>query len=171
MPGPSKPTFKKKPVPKNAVKPIKKPTSPLKFRTEKGDVTNYTTKFVPTPQLERKVIAPTKPKYDSVLDSAWTQLETITKEPKEDAVPVPEEIPLPPQMPISESSDDDDSINTTAPINLAKIQEMQTFHSTSGDFAELQDVRDGFIETCLGDVETLEWVLNDDVESDEEGAI
>lgn len=64
---------------KNLVKPTRKEKvdEVLPFRTEKGDVTSYTSNFIvsadPTPM--KKVVA--KPKYDSVLDSAWAIHESI----------------------------------------------------------------------------------------------
>lgn len=54
------------------------------FRTEKGDVANYPTKFqvVPTPKsnIVKQVKQAPKPKYDSLLDMVWDQHEKNAKE-------------------------------------------------------------------------------------------
>jgi hypothetical protein len=71
----------------------KKPAStiPLPFRTEKGEVTNYTSNFKVAQKApavkQAKPVPPPKPAYDSFLDSAWERLDTIKSKPVEEFKP------------------------------------------------------------------------------------
>ena len=61
----------------------------MPFRTEIGEVTNYTSNFkvaqkAPAPAKQAKPAPPPKPQYDSFLDMAWERLDTIKAKPVEE---------------------------------------------------------------------------------------
>jgi hypothetical protein len=196
--GPMKPIFKQtKPRPPKLSNPKekKKIASPLPFRTEVGDTTNYTNKFKALPQVKKHVPVVQKPKYDSVLDSAWDDLETLQKpdptpeiqkddkkelpKPLNDLKPEPEisfkqTVKEEPVYTYTEQYDEEenDPIDMQGPADL-----VNEFCDSAGEVPEeVAKQRDDFMLKCMEDVEgmsTGDWVLNNDparYESDEEGA-
>ncbi|KAJ3262661.1 hypothetical protein HK103_000190 [Boothiomyces macroporosus] len=182
-----KPAEPKKPT---APAPIakKKTASPLPFRTEIGEYTTNTTTYVsknPVPKTAphppmRKPTAPVpaKPKYDSVLDSAWERHESISQsEPVVD----PEPEPIIEANPLSEHEHPpvlEEYIEPTEWLDLQGVSDMM--QDFSNEFPEISPTvyqqREAYLEKTIQKVKEMsaeDWSLNIDEgrnESDEEGA-
>ncbi|KAJ3318392.1 hypothetical protein HDV06_003077 [Boothiomyces sp. JEL0866] len=164
----------------------KKTSSPLPFRTEIGEYTTNTTTYVsktppvkPTPHPPmRKPSAPvvTKPKYDSVLDSAWERHESISQsEPVVNLDPEPliEQPPEPERPPVLE-----EYVEPTEWLDLQGVSDvMQDFTNEFPDLSPtILQQREAYLERTIQKVKEMpaeDWQLNIEEErneSDEEGA-
>ncbi|KAJ3272088.1 hypothetical protein HDV01_005953 [Terramyces sp. JEL0728] len=177
---------KKQPPVSTLVK--KKTASPLPFRTEIGEYTTNTATFIsknpvkstPHPPMRKPAAPiPAKPKYDSVLDSAWERHESISQ--TEPVVPEPQPIieesnvPEPDSEPIAPL---EEYVEPAEWLDLQGVSDMM--QDFSNEYPEISpsvyQQREEYLEKMVQKVKEMpaeDWPLNIDEyrnESDEEGA-